>query len=42
MNVELPPFKNREHISESASTIDRAITPFKVLGKQNYFTQMEA
>jgi len=27
MNVELPPFKNGEHNSESASTIDRVITP---------------
>jgi len=27
MNAELPPFKNREHDSENASTIDRVITP---------------
>jgi len=27
MNVKLPPFKNGEHNSESASTIDRVITP---------------
>jgi len=27
MNAELPPFKNGEHNSESASTIDRVITP---------------
>jgi len=26
INVELPPFKNGEHNSEKASTIDRAIT----------------
>jgi len=26
MNVELPPFRNEEHISESASTINRVIT----------------
>ena len=29
MNAELPPFKNGEHNSESTSTIDRVITPFK-------------
>jgi len=27
MNTELPPFKNGEHKSESASTLDRDITP---------------
>ena len=27
MNTELPPFKKGEHNSESASTVDRAITP---------------
>ena len=27
MNAELPPFKNRERNSESASTIDHLITP---------------
>ena len=27
MNAELPPFKNGEHNSESASTIDHVITP---------------
>jgi len=27
MNTELPPFKNEKHDSESASTIDRVITP---------------
>jgi len=27
MNAELPPFLNRNHTAESASTIDRAITP---------------
>jgi len=27
MNAELPPFKNKEHNSESASTTDRVITP---------------
>jgi len=27
MNAELPPFKNGEHNPESASTIDRVITP---------------
>ena len=27
MNAELPPFKNEEHNSESASTLDRDITP---------------
>ena len=30
MNAELPLFKNGEHNSESASTIDRVITPLKV------------
>ena len=30
MNVELPPFKNGELNPESASTIDRAITPLIV------------
>ena len=29
MNVELPPFKNGEHNSESVSTLDRFITPLK-------------
>jgi len=29
MNAELPPFKNGEHNSESASTLDRDITPLK-------------
>ena len=28
-NVELPPFKNGEHNSESASTIDHGVTPLK-------------
>ena len=28
MNAELPPFKNGEHNSESASALDRDITPF--------------
>jgi len=28
MNAELPPFKHGEHNSDSASTIDRDITPF--------------
>jgi len=27
MNAELPPFKNWEHNSENASTIDLVITP---------------
>jgi len=27
MNVELPPFKNGEHNFESASTLERDITP---------------
>jgi len=27
MNAELPPFKNGEHNSESASILDRVITP---------------
>ena len=27
MNAELPPFKNGEHNSDGASTIDRVITP---------------
>ena len=31
MNAEMPPFKNGEHNSESASTIDRVITPLKLL-----------
>jgi len=30
MNAELPPFKNVEHNSESASTIDRVITPLNL------------
>ena len=29
MNAELPPFKNRDHNSESASTLDSDITPLK-------------
>ena len=29
MNTDLPPFKNGEHNSESASTLDRDITPLK-------------
>jgi len=29
MNTNLPPFKNGEHNSKSASTIDRVITPLK-------------
>jgi len=33
MNAELPPFKNGEHNSESASTIDRDITPLKQMLK---------
>jgi len=31
MNAELPPFKNGEHNSESASTIDLVITPLTLL-----------
>jgi len=31
MNAELHPFKNGEHNSESASTIDRVITPLKII-----------
>ena len=31
MNAELPPFKNGEHNSESASSINRVITPLRVL-----------
>jgi len=27
MDADLPPFKNREHNSESVSTLDRDITP---------------
>ena len=27
MNAELPPFKNGDHNSENASTVDRVITP---------------
>jgi len=30
MNAELPPFNNGEHNPESASTIDRIITPLSV------------
>jgi len=30
MNEELPTFKNREHNSESASTLDRDITPLRL------------
>jgi len=30
MNAELPPFKNGEHNSESASTIDRVTGPLKL------------
>jgi len=29
MNTELPPFKNGEHNSESASTVDRVITSLR-------------
>jgi len=29
MNAELPPFKNGEHNSESASTFDRDTAPLK-------------
>jgi len=32
MNAELPPFKSGEHNSDSASTIDRVITPLKTEG----------
>ena len=32
MNAELPPFKNEEHNSESASTIDHVITPLIAAG----------
>jgi len=46
MNAESPPFKNREHNSESASTIDRVITPsisriFIIVGNPStkYFPQ---
>jgi len=31
MNAELPSFKNGKHNSESASTIDRAITPLMLI-----------
>ena len=31
MNAELPPFKNGEHNSECASTIDRVITPLSAI-----------
>ena len=31
MNVELPPFKNGEHNSESTSTIDRVITSLRLV-----------
>jgi len=31
MNTELPPFKNGEHNSESASTLDRDITTLSML-----------
>jgi len=30
MNAELPPFKNGEHNSKSATTIDRDITPLSL------------
>jgi len=30
MNAELPPFKNGEHNSERASTVDRDITPLSI------------
>ena len=30
MNAEMPPFKNGEHNSESASTIDGVITPLSM------------
>jgi len=30
MNAELPPFKNGEHNSEKATTIDRVITPLRM------------
>jgi len=32
MNAELPPFKNGEHNSENASTIDPVITPLTGYG----------
>jgi len=32
MNAELPPFKNGEQNSESASTLDRSLTPSRFLG----------
>jgi len=35
MNAELPPFKNEEHNSESASTIDRVITSLR-LNENNF------
>jgi len=31
MNAELPPFKNGEHTSESASTLDCDITPLSAI-----------
>jgi len=31
MNAELPPFKNREHNSESASTIGHVIAPLIII-----------
>jgi len=34
MNAELPPFKNGEHNSESASTVDRVITPLTSLNNK--------
>jgi len=30
MNAQLPPFKNGEHNSESAYTVDRDITPLNI------------
>jgi len=32
MNAELPPFKNGEQNSESASTLDHSLTPSRFLG----------
>jgi len=36
MNTELPPFKNGEHNSGSASTIERVITPLKEIRPPSY------
>jgi len=38
MEAELPPFKNEDHNSESASTLDRAYEPFFIFKRKGAWT----